>query len=124
MDLVVITEGANPPVAKILDFNKFLYDENKKSASSKGKKSELKEFRFGPAIGDGDIETRIRRAREFLTDKNQVKFTVHMRGRQAAYPDIAVNKLQRIITELADVSKPDGDVKIRGPFAYVTLIAK
>jgi translation initiation factor IF-3 len=47
-----------------------------------------------------------------------------MRGRQAAYPDIAVNKLQRIITELEDVSKPDGDVKIRGPFAYVTLIAK
>ena len=121
---MVIAESANPPVAKILDFNKFLYEENKKSSGTKGKKSELKEFRFGPAIGEGDIQTRIRRAREFLLEKNQVKFTVHMKGRQAAYPDIAVNKLQRIITELEDVAKPDGDVKIRGPFVFVTMIAK
>lgn len=121
---MVIAEGANPPVAKILDFNKFLYEENKKSSSTKGKKSELKEFRFGPAIGEGDLQTRIRRARDFIIEKNQVKFTVQLKGRQAAYPQIATEKLQRVVEELSDVAKPDGEIKARGPFVFVTMIPK
>lgn len=124
LDLVVIAEGANPPVAKILDFNKFLYEENKKSSSTKGKKSELKEFKFGPAIAEGDLSTRTRRARDFILDKNQVKFTVQLKGRQAAYPQIAVEKLKKVIEELDDVARPDGDIKTRGPFIFVTLLPK
>jgi translation initiation factor IF-3 len=101
-----------------------LYEENKKASGSKGKKSELKEFKFGPAIADGDLNTRIRRARDFIIDKNQVKFTVHLKGRQAAFPDIAREKLNRVVSELEDVARPDGEVKVRGPFIFVTFIPK
>ena len=101
-----------------------MYEENKKSSGSKGKKSELKEFKFGPAIAEGDLNTRIRRARDFIIDKNQVKFTVHLKGRQAAFPDIARQKLNRVVSELEDVARPDGEVKVRGPFIFVTLIPK
>ncbi len=111
-------------MAKILDFNKYLYEENKKSSSTKTKKSELKEFKFGPAIADGDLNTRIRRARDFLTEKNQVKFTVQLKGRQLAYPQIAYEKLKRVIEELNEVAKPDGEIKARGPFIFVTMLPK
>ena len=107
-----------------MDFNKFLYEENKKSSATKGKKSDLKEFRFGPAIGEGDLQTRIRRAKEFLLEKNQVKFTIQLKGRQAAYPELAVEKLKRIIAELDSVSRADGEIKVRGKFIFITLIGK
>ncbi len=124
LDLVLIVETANPPVAKILDYNKFLYEENKKSSSTKTKKTELKEFRFGPAIGEGDLQTRIRRARDFLNDKNQVKFTVQLKGRQAAFPQVAMEKLERVVQELSDVAKVDGSIKARGNFIFVTFLPK
>ena len=62
-DLILVSEDANPPVAKILDFKKFLYEQNKKAQQAKAgsKKSELKEFKFGPTIDDGDLKIRIER---------------------------------------------------------------
>lgn len=113
LDLVVIAEGAKPPVAKILDFNKFLYEENKKSsaAKAKSKKSELKEFRLGPNIGEGDLQIRVKRAREFLEDGNRVKFTVQLRGREKAFPDVAIEKLEIIEKALADIAKTEGGIK-------------
>lgn len=101
-----------------------MYEENKKSSSTKAKKSELKEFKFGPAIADGDLQTRVRRARDFIIDKNQVKFTVQLKGRQLAYPQIAVEKLKRVVEDLHDVARPDGDIKTRGPFIFVTMLPK
>ncbi len=84
MDLVLIVETANPPVAKILEFHKFMYEERKKlsAAKAKSKKSELKEFRFGPTIGSGDLEKKMERARGFLKEGNRVKVTVKMKGRE------------------------------------------
>ncbi len=112
LDVVVISEGANPPVAKILNFNKFLYEENKKAsaAKAKSKKSELKEFRIGPNIGDGDLQIRIKRAREFLEDGNRVKITVQLRGREKAFPEVAIEKLEIIEKELTDVARTEGGI--------------
>lgn len=113
LDLVVIAENANPPVAKILDFNKFLYEENKKESASKAKskKSELKEFRFGPNIGKGDLDQRIERTREFIEDGNRVRFTVQLRGREKAFPDVAREKIEIVAKELEDVAKIEGKIK-------------
>lgn len=124
LDLVLITEGANPPVAKILDFNKFLYDERKKSsaAKAKSKKSELKEFVFGPTIGESDIQVRISRSREFLEDGNRVKITIKLKGREAQYPQLGFEKIERFTKELKDLAKPESAPRLMGNIINVTYV--
>ena len=80
-DLIEIAPNANPPVAKIIEFGKFKYQEEKKlkEAQKKSKPSELKEIRFTPFIGEGDYQTRIKRIDEFLTDKDKVKLVVYFK---------------------------------------------
>jgi translation initiation factor IF-3 len=126
-DLVIIAEKADPPVAKMLDYNKFLYDEQKKQAASKAKssKSETKEFIFGPSIGEGDLEQRISRTRDFLEEGHRVKMSVRLRGRERKYPEIAIEKLQRVIGELSDIAKTEEqEPEQKGYFVTVTLVKK
>lgn len=124
LDLVLITENAQPPVAKILDFNKFLYEQNKKESQikAKSKKSKLKEFRFGPTIADEAIEQRVKRAREFLEEGNRVKFSVLLRGRQKAYPEIGREKIQRCLDALKDISKSEDEIKVQGGTISAILV--
>ena len=123
-DLVVIVETTTPPVAKILDFNKFLYEEKKKSsaAKAKSKKSELKEFRFGPNIGAGDLNDRVERAKEFLAENNRVQFTVQMKGREQAYPEIAFEKLEKVEKDLKGIGRIEDRVKKMGNRVMATFI--
>ena len=124
LDLVVISEKAKPPVAKILSYSKFLYDEKKKKSSRKQKssKSDLKEFIFGPTIGDGDLDTRIERTREFLEEGHRVRMSVRLRGRQRAHPEIGFDKLNTAIDELADVAKTESKPKMKGNLITVTFL--
>ena len=126
LDLVVITEGASPPIAKILDFNKFLYDENKKSsaAKAKSKKSELKEFWVGPNIGEGDLNVRIVRAKEFLADGNRVLFAVKMKGREKAFPEVAFGKVQKFAKGLSEVGRMEDEPKFMGGEVKVVFVRK
>lgn len=116
LDLVVISPKAVPPVARILDYNKFLYEERKKASASKAKskKSELKEFRFGPTIGEGDLNQRIERAREFIEDNNRVKFTIRLKGREMKYPEIAFEKIGIITNALSEVARTEQQPKQSG----------
>jgi translation initiation factor IF-3 len=126
LDLVVIAEKTNPPVAKILDFNKYLYDERKKASATKAKskKSELKEFRFGPTIDEGDLVQRIERARKFLSDGNRVRITVKLKGRQMAHPEIGFEKLERFIKELSSMSKTESEPKLARNIISATLVGQ
>ncbi len=126
LDLVVIVETANPPVAKILDLNKFLYEEKKKSSASKAKskKSELKEFRFGPNIGQGDLDNRIERAAEFLRENNRVQFTIQLKGREQAHPQVAYNKLEEVEKALKDIGRMESEPKKMGNKIMVTFVRK
>ena len=126
LDLVVIAQNAKPPVAKILDFKKFLYQERKKASSAKAKsrKSELKELRFGPSTGEEDVRTRTERARKFLEDKNRVKLTVKLRGREREHPELGVEKLQGVVKALEDIAKPEGEPKKIGGTISMVLVAK
>lgn len=110
---MVIAEKANPPVAKILDFNKFLYEERKKASSikAKSKKSELKEFRIGPTIGDADLEQKIKRARKYLQEGNRVKVSLRLRGREKQHPEVAFEKIDIVKEQLADIAKPERPAK-------------
>lgn len=124
LDLVVITDNAKPPVAKILDFNKFLYEQSKKSAQikAKAKVSKLKEFRLGPTTDDGAIDQRVSRAREFLKEGNRVKFTVKLRGRQRAHPELGVAKIQKCLDDLSDIAKPEDKIKMQGGTISAILV--
>ena len=116
LDLILVAEKATPPVAKIIDFKKFLYDEKHKESKGKSKGGgELKEFKLSPRIGEGDMAFRIKRSRDFiLEDRNKVKFTVQFKGREIAYPNFGTQKLERIIKELADIADIDEEIKLKG----------
>ncbi len=120
----MIAEESNPPVAKILDFKKFLYEQNKKAQQVKAgsKKSELKEFKFGPTIDDGDLNIRIGRSRGFIKDGNRVKITVQMKGRENAYPKLAEEKIETVIKGLADVARAEGSIERKGTQLSVTMV--
>lgn len=124
LDLVVISPNTDPQVAKILDFTKFLYDEKKKRSGFKGKKSELKELRFGPNTGEGDIQRHITRAQEFIDDGDRVKFNVVMKGREQMFPELAFEKLNRIIDELSEIAKPEAEPRRQGNSVYVIMVPK
>lgn len=126
LDLILVAEKAIPPVAKIIDFKKFIYDEKHKESKGKSKGGgELKEFKLSPRIGEGDIAFRIKRARDFIVeDRNKVKFTVQFKGREIAYPNFGKEKLDRVVTELADISDIDEEIKLKGNQMTLSLRPK
>jgi len=126
LDVVVITESANPPVAKIIDFNKFLYSERKKASEAKGKskQTELKELRLSTTISSGDVQQRINRAVEFLEAGNVVKVSLMMRGRQAMFPKVAEDKIKDFIMQMAPFAKVESDPKRVGNTISVVFVKK
>lgn len=116
MDLVEIAPTAKPPVAKIIDFKKFLYQEEKKKREEKkkSKNSETKEIRLGPFMDDHDLETMVRRAREFLESNDKVKLVVRFSGRQMAHPEFGHQVIGKAIASLSDLSKVDKHAHFEG----------
>ncbi|MEX2013033.1 MAG: translation initiation factor IF-3 [Candidatus Levyibacteriota bacterium] len=116
LDLVEIAEKAVPPVAKIVDFKKFLYQQEKKrqEEKKKTKTSETKEIRLGPFINDHDLEVVIKRARGFLEDGNKVKLVVRFRGRQITHPEFGQETLRKTLAQLEDLSKIDREMHFEG----------
>lgn len=116
LDLVEIAEKAKPPVAKIIDFGKFRYREEKKLKKAKGKSksSELKEVRFSPFIGKADFETRVERIREFLKEKNKVRLVVKFKGRQMGSKKFGYELLDKIVDIFKDETVVDMEPKFLG----------
>jgi translation initiation factor IF-3 len=109
LDLVEIAPTAKPPVARIIDFKKFLYQEEKKrrEEKKKSKSSETKEIRLGPFMDDHDLDTLLRRAREFLEENHKVKLVVRFKGRQMGHPEFGHQIIGKAIESLSDISKVD-----------------
>ncbi|MBI2621587.1 MAG: translation initiation factor IF-3 [Candidatus Levybacteria bacterium] len=116
MDLVEIAPFAKPPVARVIDFKKFLYQEEKKrrEEKKKSKNSETKEIRLGPFMDDHDLETMIRRAREFLEGNDKVKLVVRFKGRQMGHPEFGHQVIGKAISRLSDISKVDKEAHFEG----------
>lgn len=115
-DLIELVANANPPVAKIIEFGKFKYQEEKKKkeALKKSKPSELKEIRFTPFIGEGDYQTRLRRINEFLTDKDKVKLVVYFKIKQLGSKTFGYDILGRILKDLGEGINVDMKPKFMG----------
>ena len=123
VDLVEVVPMANPPIAKIIDFKKFLYQESKKKNEEKkrSKVSVTKEIRLGPFMSDNDLQVMIRRGHGFLTDNDKVRLIVKFIGRQIAHPEFGKTIMQKAIDGLGSVSKIERDPHFEGKQLIVIL---
>jgi translation initiation factor IF-3 len=106
LDLVLIAGAAKPPVVKLIDFKKFLYQESKKlQEARKGvKKSTIKDVKLSLFIGKGDLDRLIKRAQEFLEDGQQVRISLLLKGREMGKRDMAFNLVSEYIKAVGDVN--------------------
>lgn len=104
LDLVEIAAQAKPPVVKIVEFQKFRYEESKKEQAAKknAKEVELKEIWLTPRIAEHDLQTRLRRVEEFLGDNNKVMFRVKFKGREMAHTALGFQLIDKILAQLGD----------------------
>lgn len=116
LDLVEVSPDADPPVCKILDYGKYKYEQQKKAAAARKKQKtmDVKEIKLRPTIEDHDYEVKARNARRFLEDGNKVKVSMRFRGREIAHQDIGMEVVERLRTDLAEVSKTDFGPKLEG----------
>lgn len=107
LDLVEIAPTAQPPVCRIIDYGKFLYDEKKKAADAKKKQKQIvvKELKLRPKIEEHDYQVKKRFVEEFLEEGDKVKLTVRFRGREIVHPEMATKLLTRIATEVVSKGK-------------------
>ena len=116
LDLVEIAPNAKPPVAKILDFQKFRYDENKKEQVAKrnAKSVEVKELWLTPRIAEHDLNTRIRKAEDFLEQGNKIMFRVKFTGREMAHTEFGHQLLQKVFGIMGDKISIEREPKQEG----------
>ena len=122
-DLVLVAETAKPPVVKIIDFNKFKYQQTQKEKGSKKKTkaTDQKEIRFTPFIAQNDFDTRIERLKEFLELGHKVKLTVKFTGRQITRKDFGDKILNRAIAGLSEYGTQESPPKLQGKLLWTTM---
>lgn len=122
LDLVEVSPHAKPPVAKIIDFKKFKYQQSKKlRESAKKSKVETKEIRITPFIAQGDLDTRVGRMRGFLTNGDRVKVVVKFVGRQITRKEFGYDLINKVVKLLEDIALPDGEPKQQGKMLYLIM---
>lgn len=106
LDLVEVAPNANPPVCRIMDYGKFMYDRQRREREARRtqKQTEVKEIRLRPKIAEHDIMVKSKQARGFLSEGNKVRVRVRFRGREITHRDIATDLLSRFAENLSDVS--------------------
>lgn len=126
LDLVEISPNAIPPVARITDFNKFLYDKKKKEKEIKAKASKtvIKEIRFGPNTDDHDFEFKVRHAKTFLEEGAKVKAYVQFKGRAIVFKDRGELILLRFLKELEELGAAEALPKLEGRRMHVVVAPK
>lgn len=104
LDLVEVSPTAEPPVVRIMDYGKFLFEQNKKAHSAKRKQKQIqvKEVKFRPGTGEGDYQIKLRNLIRFLTEGDKAKITLRFRGREMVHQDIGRKLLERVTTDLAE----------------------
>ncbi len=123
LDVVVVAPNAKPPVAKIIDFANFKYQQKKKNQSGKKKSKgvELKEIRLTPFIAANDLSTRVKKAQEFLEDGDRVKVNVKFVGRQITRKEFGYEVLDKVTEQLGETAVVDQPAKMQGKILTLTL---
>lgn len=107
MDLVEVSPTAEPPVCRIMDYGKFLFEQNKKahSAKRKQKQIQIKEVKFRPGTEEADYQVKLRNLVRFLTDGDKAKVTLRFRGREMAHTELGRKLLDRVVSDLQELGQ-------------------
>jgi translation initiation factor IF-3 len=125
LDLVEVAPNADPPVCRMMDYGKYLYEQAKKEKKArKAQKTEIKEVRLRPKTGQHDVAFKVRDARRFLNSGCKVKVRVRFRGREITYPEIGREILDRIAEELGDISDIEQRPRMEGRSMLMILSPK
>jgi translation initiation factor IF-3 len=106
LDLVEVSPTAEPPVVRVMDYGKFLFEQSKKAHSAKRKQKQIqvKEVKFRPGTEEGDYQVKLRNLTRFLTEGDKAKVTLRFRGREMVHQDIGRKLLDRVVVDLAPVA--------------------
>jgi len=128
LDLVLMSENANPAVCKIMDYNKFKYEKQKRAKEARKKQQasnvELKEYRLSPVIDVGGFETKLRNATKYLEKGDKIKLTVRFKGRQMAHTELGREVLDRFAERVKDQADIEQKPKLDGRTMTMLLIPK
>jgi len=127
-DLVLISPNANPPVCKIMDYNKYKYEKNKKQKEALKKQKEnnleMKEYRLSPVIDIHDFNTKLKNVSKYLEKGHKIKVTIRFKGRQMAHTDLGREVLDKFFNELSNIAVLDQAPKMDGRSMFMLLAPK
>jgi translation initiation factor IF-3 len=121
LDLVEVAPTAQPPVCRIMDFGKYVYEEQKKTSHVKATASKIKEIEFSARIEPNDFSTKLRHAEQFLHHGNKVKLRLKFRGRELAHTEIGFDVINKALSELEGMGHRDSEPKLMGKQINVML---
>lgn len=126
LDLVEIVPTSEPPVCRLMDFGKFLFDQKKKrnEAKKKQKQVQIKEVKFRPGTDEGDYQVKLRSLMRFLNEGDKAKVTMRFRGREHAHRDLGLDVLKRVENDLADISIIEQQPQMEGRQMVMVLAPK
>ena len=126
LDLVEVAPQSVPPVCRIMDYGKYLYQLNKKQhdAKKKQKMIQVKEVKFRPKTEEHDYQFKKKHIERFLAEGDKVKASIMFRGREMAHPSYGRHILERLKTELAELAMVESDARIEGRFMFMILAAR
>lgn len=116
LDLVEISPNADPPVCRVMDYGKFLYEDSKRKAAARKnqKQTQVKEIKFRPGTDVGDYNIKLGKLKEFLTNGDKTKVTIRFRGREMAYKELGMDLLKRVEVDLEDFGAVEQFPKLEG----------
>lgn len=124
LDLVEVAPLANPPVCRIMDYGKYRYEEAQRAREARRKTAHVtvKEVKFRPKIGRGDLDTKVRHVQEFLEEGHKVKVTLQFRGREMAHPELGSKILDEVIEKVGAVGKVETQARLDGRNMTLVLV--
>ncbi len=126
MDLVEIVPNAEPPVCRVMDYGKFVFEQKKQQQAAKKKQKQVhvKEVKFRPGTGEGDYQVKLRNLVRFLSDGDKAKVTMRFRGREHAHRELGLEMLQRIESDLAEYGQVEQQPQMEGRQMVMVLTPK
>ena len=124
LDVVEVSPNTEPPVCKILDHGKYLFEQKKKSQGAKKKQKtiQVKEIKFRPLIEIGDYEVKVNKIRDFIDQGNKVKISLRYRGREMRHIELGHDLLKRVLADIEEISSVEQEVQFEGR-QLITVVA-
>ena len=124
LDVVEVSPNTEPPVCKILDYGKYLFEQKKKTQGAKKKQKtiQVKEIKFRPLIEQGDYEVKVNKIRDFIEQGNKVKISLRYRGREMRHVELGHDLLKRVLTDIEGITSVEQEVQFEGR-QLITVVA-